>query len=62
MTKTSPLDPSDTFLHRHIGPNEREVSDMLEALGYQSLDDLVSDTIPPAILMEGSLEIGPPRG
>ncbi len=62
MNKTSPLDPSDTFLHRHIGPSEHEVADMLEALGYQSLDELVSDTIPRAIRMDGALQIGPARG
>jgi len=62
MNKTSPLDPSDTFLHRHIGPSDREVADMLEALDYQSLDELVSETIPPAIRMDGALHIGPARG
>jgi glycine dehydrogenase len=62
MTKTSLLDPSDTFIHRHIGPSEAQVAGMLEVLGYQNLEELVSDTIPEAILMDGSLQIGPARG
>ena len=62
MNKTSLLDPSDTFIHRHIGPSEEQVAGMLEVLGYQSLEELVSDTIPEAIRMDGSLQVGPEHG
>jgi len=62
MNKTSLLDPSDTFIHRHIGPSEEQVAGMLEVLGYQTLEELVSDTIPEAIRMDGSLQVGPARG
>ncbi len=62
MNTTSLLDPSDTFVHRHIGPNEAEVTAMLKTLGYQDLDELTSDTIPASILLNGSLQIGPARG
>jgi glycine dehydrogenase len=62
MTKNSLLDPSDTFVHRHIGPDSAEVAGMLARLGYESLEALVDDTIPAAIRQQGSLQIGPARG
>ena len=34
----SVLGPTDTFIHRHIGPNEAEQREMLGLLGYSSLD------------------------
>ena len=33
--------PSDTFVHRHIGPNEAEQKEMLVLLGYRSLEELM---------------------
>ncbi|MGH9127985.1 MAG: glycine dehydrogenase (aminomethyl-transferring), partial [Acidimicrobiales bacterium] len=41
-------DPSP-FLRRHIGPSEAEQAHMLEALGYKSLDDLLTAAIPDSI-------------
>lgn len=38
------------FIHRHIGPNEAETTEMLKALGVSSLDALVKDIIPAGIL------------
>jgi glycine dehydrogenase len=52
---------SDTFVPRHIGPNEAEVGEMLEFLGYESLDALIDATVPAAIRMDRELEIGPAR-
>ena len=43
------LNPTDTFAHRHIGPGERDVADMLSALGYPSLEALADATIPASI-------------
>lgn len=36
----------DTFLRRHIGPRPAEVQKMLQALGYQNIDDFVNETVP----------------
>jgi glycine dehydrogenase len=58
----SPLDPSDTFVHRHIGPSESEVQEMLSALGIDSLDDLASQTVPADIRATQELNVGPLRG
>jgi len=62
-TDTAPaLSPSDTFIHRHIGPNAAEIRQMLELLGYDSLEDLAEATVPAAIRIAQPLQIGEPRG
>ncbi len=37
---------SDTFAHRHIGPSEADLREMLEAIGVSSLDELIEQTVP----------------
>jgi glycine dehydrogenase len=46
----SPLAPSDTFVHRHLGPREHEIQAMLGTLGYSTLDELTNATVPASIL------------
>ena len=48
--------PAD-FEARHLGPDRADVVAMLEAVGYDSLDALVGDTVPTSIRMEGDLEL-----
>jgi glycine dehydrogenase len=48
------------FIPRHIGPNEAEVAEMLAAIGYETLDDLIDATVPETIRMRGPLKIGAP--
>jgi glycine dehydrogenase len=45
----APLRPVDTFVRRHLGPQEAEVEAMLEVLGVPSLDALVDETVPASI-------------
>jgi glycine dehydrogenase len=40
---------SDQFSHRHLGPREEEIHQMLETIGVGSLDELVDKTIPSSI-------------
>ncbi len=58
----SVLDPSDLFIHRHIGPTPNDIAEMLTLVGCKTLDDLTDDTIPAAIRMKKPLAIGPARG
>jgi glycine dehydrogenase len=51
------LDPADTFPHRHIGPDEGDVQQMLETLGYSTLDALIKDTVPESIRLKHPLHI-----
>jgi glycine dehydrogenase len=45
----APLRPVDTFVRRHLGPQEAEVEAMLDLLGASSLDALVDETVPASI-------------
>ncbi|MGD8453135.1 MAG: aminomethyl-transferring glycine dehydrogenase [Phycisphaerae bacterium] len=56
------LDPSDTFVHRHIGPSDDDVQQMLATLGLDSLDALIEQTVPAGIRRQEPLDLGPPRG
>jgi glycine dehydrogenase len=48
----------DRFADRHIGPDEREIDEMLRALGYRSLDALTDAAVPATIQFKGKLAIG----
>ena len=56
------LNPTDTFIHRHIGPRDEDIRAMLALLGYGSLDEMIDDTIPSAIRLREPLAVGAPRG
>ena len=59
MSNAHPLAPTDTFVHRHLGPSPAEVQAMLTTLGVASLDALVESTVPADIRLAGGLDIGP---
>ena len=46
------------FIKRHIGPSKEDQSKMLKELNYQSLDDLMNNTVPEKIMFKGELNIG----
>lgn len=48
------------FQSRHIGPREKETTEMLQAIGVSSIDVLVNKTVPSAIRMQGSLNLPAP--
>src|SRR5215213_3153433 len=51
------LDPTDTFVRRHIGSDDADLRDMLGALGLSSLEDLVRETVPASIRLSGPLTL-----
>ena len=55
------LEPTDHFEDRHIGPRAADLDEMLAAVGVSSLDELMAQTIPQAILMDGQLKLDAPR-
>ncbi|HEX6370257.1 MAG TPA: hypothetical protein VF006_15160, partial [Longimicrobium sp.] len=57
----SALTHTDTFVRRHVGPDDAEIRRMLEAVGYGSLDELVDATIPRSIRLDRPLALGPER-
>ena len=52
----------DTFARRHLGPQQEEVAKMLAKIGYDSLDSLTDDVIPPAIRLRRALELPVAKG
>ncbi len=56
------LDASDTFVDRHIGPDDLDVKLMLAELGLSSLEELVEQTVPSGIRLTENLKLGRPRG
>ena len=51
------LNPTDTFVQRHLGPTEADVREMLALLGLQSLQALTDVTVPRDIQFDRSLDI-----
>ena len=45
------------FIDRHLGPRAADIQGMLKTLGYDSLDALIDEVIPPAIRMESELDL-----
>ncbi len=56
------LNPSDTFVHRHIGPEPAEVQQMLDVLKVSNLEALIDGTVPPSIRLKSPLRITDPQG
>ncbi|MCX6461765.1 MAG: aminomethyl-transferring glycine dehydrogenase [Actinobacteria bacterium] len=48
------------FVDRHIGPDDVNIETMLAAVGYASLDDLVSNTVPSLIRWRDGLSLPAP--
>ena len=54
-------DTEKDFIKRHIGTSDEEQTKMLKVLGYTSLDELISKTVPEKILFTQDLDIGEPN-
>jgi len=64
MTKSvslAALEQRDEFLGRHIGPCPAETAEMLAAIGCQSLDELIDQTVPAAIRLPADLPLPAPQ-
>ena len=60
------LASKDRFAPRHLGPRDSDHAQMLEAIGVDSIDDIVRKTVPSQILLDRALDLGkyspvPPR-
>jgi glycine dehydrogenase len=62
QTTLQALEGNDEFLQRHIGPDAREQRDMAQALGFDSVDELVAATVPAGIARREPMDLpGPQR-
>lgn len=50
---------SDKFVNRHNGPRAHEVKAMLKKIGVGSIDELISQTVPPQIRLKQPLRVAP---
>ncbi|MDT8439172.1 MAG: aminomethyl-transferring glycine dehydrogenase [Wenzhouxiangellaceae bacterium] len=53
----APAEPDAGFIDRHIGPRDRDIEAMLDALGTDSLRALVDQATPPGIRSERPLDL-----
>jgi glycine dehydrogenase len=49
--------PSDKFVHRHIGPGAEESAQMLKVLGFASMDEFIDGVIPAGIRFKTPLPL-----
>ncbi|KIZ36324.1 aminomethyl-transferring glycine dehydrogenase [Stutzerimonas stutzeri] len=59
MPSLSQLQQPDAFLRRHLGPDQGEQQAMLDALGLSSREQLIEQTVPPAIRLQAELNLPP---
>lgn len=59
--KTELLQSTDTFLRRHLGSNDAEVNEMLDLLGYSTMDALIDAAVPAQIRLKSPLDLPSPR-
>jgi glycine dehydrogenase len=55
-----PVADATSFVPRHIGPSDADVQEMLDLLGYESLDALIDATVPGGIRLRRPLSIHAP--
>ena len=60
-TPFSELLGNDDFVNRHIGPRPADLAAMLSVIGVGSLDELIDETVPPAIRLDRELALPGPR-
>src|SRR3982751_6985475 len=51
------IPPAESFVPRHVGPDERDVAEMLKTLGFPSLDALIDATVPRKIRFRQGLDL-----
>ena len=48
---------TNNFINRHNGPRQAEIAEMLTAIGVESLDQLIDETVPTAIRLDHPLNL-----
>ncbi len=57
LSELAALERRDSFVGRHIGPDEAQIAAMLKAVGVPSLDGLIAQTIPESIRTNATLAL-----
>ncbi|HXP50206.1 MAG TPA: hypothetical protein VN922_09645, partial [Bacteroidia bacterium] len=48
---------TDSFAYRHLGPRTSDVKEMLNKIGYSTIDELISATVPQSIRLSKPLKL-----
>ena len=56
--KKGKVDSYDQFVDRHIGPNNYDITQMLETIGLNSIEQLINRSVPESIRSKEKLNIG----
>ena len=48
-------DSYDQFADRHIGPNKYDITQMLETIGLNSIEQLINLSVPESIRWQGAM-------
>ncbi|CAH8648377.1 unnamed protein product [Schistosoma margrebowiei] len=52
-----PEAPEADFVHRHIGPSEKDINHMLQFCGFNRIEDFISKVIPDSISLKRDLKL-----
>ncbi len=52
---------NDIFKHRHIGPRPDQMKQMMEEIGFKSVEDLLYQTIPDSIRLKEQIKLSKPK-
>ncbi|EPS36973.1 hypothetical protein H072_9423, partial [Dactylellina haptotyla CBS 200.50] len=58
LTAGLAFDDLDTLPRRHIGPDPKHVKEMLEIVGYDSMDTFIDSVVPKKIQYPGEMDLG----
>ena len=47
----------DRFVNRHLGPSQKDLEEMLKAIGVASLEQLIDETVPSNIRYKNELNL-----
>ena len=56
-TRLADLEMRGEFIRRHIGPDRHQIAEMVEALGLESLDEIVARAVPDDIVSHEPLAL-----
>lgn len=56
------LEDHGEFIRRHIGPDDTQIQQMLDTLGFESLDKLIKSTLPLSIQIDEPLDLPEAQG
>lgn len=56
-TQPRSLRRTDRFAHRHLGPREADIREMLSILGVDSMDELMDQAVPASIRLRRALDL-----